>query len=86
MFRIDQIMTATTFLRSFKGVAERLSSTLEPLLITKRDGGFIVIMDGEFFEGIMSAQSSLQSLQPPLENEFPCNLRTQNPSEPTRCL
>jgi hypothetical protein len=48
MFRIDQILTATTFIRSFKEVAYRLSLNPEPLLITKRDGGFIVIMDGDF--------------------------------------
>ena len=48
MFRIDQILTATTFIRSFKEVAQRLLLNPEPLLITKRDGGFIVIMDGVF--------------------------------------
>ena len=56
MFRIDQILSATTFLHSFKEVAKRLVSTSEPLLITQRNGSFIVIMDGHFFEGIMSAR------------------------------
>lgn len=38
MFLIDQILSATTFLRSFRDVTDRLASTLEPLLITQRDG------------------------------------------------
>ncbi len=76
MFRIDQIMTVTTLLRSFKEVAQRLSSNREPLLITKRDGGFIVIMDGDFFEGIVSAQSQLQSMRKRPQNKSPYDLKT----------
>jgi hypothetical protein len=53
MFRIDQIMTATQFIRSFREVANYLSRTSEPLLITQKNGQFLVVMDGEFFQGLM---------------------------------
>jgi hypothetical protein len=74
MFRIDQILTATTFIRSFREVAQRLASMPEPLLITQRDGRFIVIMDGDFFEGIMGARDKLQSLRDASENNPLCDL------------
>ena len=76
MFRIDQILSATTFVRSFREVAQRLASTPEPLLITQRDGRFIVIMDGEFFEGIMGARYELQSLRDAPENSRLCDLKS----------
>jgi PHD/YefM family antitoxin component YafN of YafNO toxin-antitoxin module len=59
MFRINQIMTATQFVRSFKEVAAFLSRNPEPLLITQKNGRFIVVMDGEFFEGLMDARAQL---------------------------
>lgn len=61
MFRIDQIMSATRFIRSFKEVARRLSENHEPLLITQRNGRFMVIMDGVFFEAIMDARRHLEA-------------------------
>jgi hypothetical protein len=76
MFRIDQILSATTFLRSFRDVADRLASTLEPLFITQRDGRFVVIMDGEFFEGIMSARHQLHSMSDTLESSPLCDLKS----------
>ena len=60
MFRIDQILTATQFLRSFREVAEFLAKHQEPLLITQRNGRFLVIMDGEFFDGVMRASESVR--------------------------
>jgi hypothetical protein len=71
MFRIDQILSATTFIRSFREVADRLSAHPEPLLITTRDGRFIVIMDGDFFEGIMDARSQLPSMRTAPQNNAP---------------
>lgn len=59
MFRIDQIMTATSFIRYFRKVAEHLSKNSEPLLITQKNGRFIVVMDGELFAGLMSARHFL---------------------------
>ena len=59
MFRINQIMTATQFIRSFREVAAFLSRNLEPLLITQKNGRFIVVMDGEFFEGLVDARARL---------------------------
>lgn len=56
MFRTNQIMSATAFVRSFKEVAEYLARNPEPLLITQRNGRFIVIMDGEFFEDLMDVR------------------------------
>jgi hypothetical protein len=76
MFRIDQILSATTFLRSFKEVAQRLVSTSEPLLITQRNGGFIVIMDGQFFEGIMRARHHILSMGEPPEDSAPCDCKS----------
>jgi PHD/YefM family antitoxin component YafN of YafNO toxin-antitoxin module len=57
MFRIDQIMTATQFVRSFREVANFLSRTSAPLLITQKNGRFLVVMDGEFFEGLMDTRA-----------------------------
>ena len=76
MFRIDQILSATTFLRSFREVAERLCSIPEPLLITQRDGRLIVIMDGEFFEGIMGARHELLSKSQAPESSLACDLKS----------
>lgn len=53
MFRIDQIMSATQFIRAFRHVARGLACTPEPILITQRSGRFIVVMDAEFFDDIM---------------------------------
>ena len=63
MVRIDQIMTATQFLRSFREVAAFLSQNPEPLLITQKSGRFIVIMDGEFFEGLMEGRAQITRVQ-----------------------
>ena len=57
MFRIDQIMTATQFVGSFRKVADYLSRTPVPLLITQKNGRFLVVMDGEFFEGLMDTRA-----------------------------
>ena len=57
MFRIDQIMTATQFVRSFREIANYLSRTSIPLLITQKNGRFLVVMDGEFFEGLMDTRA-----------------------------
>jgi PHD/YefM family antitoxin component YafN of YafNO toxin-antitoxin module len=57
MFRIDQIMTATQFIRSFREVANYISRTSEPLLITQKNGQFLVVMDGEFFQGLMETRA-----------------------------
>jgi PHD/YefM family antitoxin component YafN of YafNO toxin-antitoxin module len=76
MFRIDQILSATTFVRSFREVGQRLDSTPEPLLITQKDARFIVIVDGEFFEGIMSAQYQLQSMRDAPESSHLCDLKS----------
>ena len=56
MFRIDQILSVTTFLRTFKEVAHRLYSNPEPLLITQRSGRFIVVMDGDLFQELLDAR------------------------------
>jgi|GEM_PF-5694330 len=61
MFRIDQIMTSTTFVRSFRVIANRLSRHMEPLLISQKNGRFLVVMDGEFFEGLVAAQRLVAS-------------------------
>jgi PHD/YefM family antitoxin component YafN of YafNO toxin-antitoxin module len=63
MFRINQIMTATQFVRSFREVAAFLSHNPEPLLITQKNGRFIVVMDGEFFEGLMDGRAQLTQVQ-----------------------
>ncbi len=62
MFRIDQIITATTFIRCFRGIAERLAQHMEPLLIAQKNGRFLVVMDGEFFEGLVGARDHVASV------------------------
>ena len=76
MFRINQILSATTFLPLLGKAAQRLASTPDPLFITQRDGRFIVIMDGEFFEGIMGARHELQGLRDAPENSRLCDLKS----------
>lgn len=58
MFRMDQIVTATHFLRHFRALADYLIKADEPLLITQKGGRFLVVMDAAFFEGMMIAQHS----------------------------
>ncbi|MEY4668392.1 MAG: hypothetical protein RL518_1091 [Pseudomonadota bacterium] len=62
MFRIDQIVSVSTFIRNFREIAQRLRLRHEPLLLTQRDGGYIVVMDGAFFEDIMDARKRIQSM------------------------
>lgn len=62
MFRIDQIISATTFIRNFREIAKRLRLHAEPLLIAQRDGTFIVVMDGAFFEEVMDARRRMQRM------------------------
>ena len=64
MFRINQIMTATQFIRSFREIRAFLSRNPEPLLITQKNGRFIVVMDGEFFEGLMETRAQLTQVKP----------------------
>lgn len=59
MFRIDQIMSATQFIRAFRHVARSLAKYPEPLLITQRSGRFIVVMDAEFFDGLMRSRDKV---------------------------
>ena len=55
MFRMDQIVTATQFLRHFRALADYLAKADEPLLVTQKGGRFLVVMDGEFFDGMTRA-------------------------------
>jgi PHD/YefM family antitoxin component YafN of YafNO toxin-antitoxin module len=57
MFRIDQIINASQFIRHFKELAAHLSESNEPLLISQKNGRFLVVMDGEFFEEIMDIRA-----------------------------
>lgn len=59
MFRIDQIMSATQFIRGFRSVAKFLATNPEPILITQRSGRFIVVMDAQFFDGLMRVRDSI---------------------------
>lgn len=68
MFRIDQIVSATTFIRRFRENAERLFVNQEPMLIAQRNGRFIVVMDADFFEGAMDARRQVQSRRDELES------------------
>ena len=76
MFRIDQIMSATTFIRSFREVAEHLSQHPEPLLITQKNGRFMVVMDGDFFEGLLSALHRVEDTLHHTENIPPYDFKT----------
>ncbi len=59
MFRIHQIVTANRFMRSFREIAEHLAKCEEPILITQKTGRFLVVMDAEFFEGVLQARDSV---------------------------
>jgi hypothetical protein len=61
MFRIDQIISATRFIRSFREIAKHLAQSPEPLLITQKNGRFLVVMDGELFDGLISARHQIMS-------------------------
>lgn len=76
MFRVDQFLSATTLIRCFKEVAQRLALGREPLLITKRDGRFLVVMNGELFEGLMDARDRAVRIQADSEDSFPDDLKT----------
>jgi PHD/YefM family antitoxin component YafN of YafNO toxin-antitoxin module len=55
MFRINQIVSSSQFIRHFRDLANHLSKSCEPLLITQKNGRFLVVMDAEFFEGLLAA-------------------------------
>jgi hypothetical protein len=76
MFRIDQIISATTFIRSFGEIAKRLFDNQEPLLIAQRNGRFIVVMDAAFFEGMMDARAQIQSMEDDFKERAPYDLKT----------
>lgn len=78
MFRMDQILSATAFLRSLKEVPHRLVSIPEPLLITQRNGHFIAIMDGDHFEGVMSARQRIMRMDDPIEDSTLYDLQSYN--------
>ncbi len=59
MFRIDQIVNASKFIRHFRSIARHLAESCEPLLIIQKNGRFLVVMDGDFFEGLLSSRSKL---------------------------
>jgi hypothetical protein len=58
-FRINQIMTSTQFGRSFREVTAFPSRNPEPLLVTQENVRFMVVMDGEFFDGLMEARAQV---------------------------
>ena len=76
MFRIDQIMTATQFSRSFRQVADYLSRNPEPLLITQKNGRFIVVMDGEFFQDLMDTRAEMRQDQSQLNSRNVCDFKS----------
>jgi hypothetical protein len=57
MFRVDQIITASQFVRHFRELAAYLARSNEPLLITQKNGRFLVVMEAEFFQGVLDAQA-----------------------------
>jgi hypothetical protein len=57
MFRIDHIISATQFIRSFRKVADYLSRTPEPLLTTQKRGRLLIVMEGQFVEGLVGARA-----------------------------
>ncbi len=56
-------MTASQFIRRFREVARHLAESCEPLLISQKNGGFLVVMDGVFFEGLLTARSQLAATE-----------------------
>jgi hypothetical protein len=76
MFRINQIMTATQFVRSFREVGAFLSRNPEPPLITQKNGRFLVVMNGEFFEGLMEGRARLAQVKPPVHALGPTDFKS----------
>ena len=61
MFRVDQIVFASDFVRHFRAFARRLRDFNEPLLITQKNGEYLVVMHAEFFAGLLSARERIVS-------------------------
>jgi hypothetical protein len=59
MFRIDQIVNASKFVRHFSELSAYLAESNEPLLVTQKNGKFLVVMDGDFFQGLIEARAGI---------------------------
>jgi hypothetical protein len=79
MFRIDQILTATTFIRHFQQVAKVLFENQEPLLLTQRNGRFLVVMDADFFQGLMDAHHRVHNTAHAYESSVGYDLKAEKP-------
>jgi len=52
MFKTSQIISATRLLREYKGISQYLLSYPQPLLITHKKGGHLVLVSAEIFEDL----------------------------------
>jgi hypothetical protein len=59
MFRIDQIINSSRFVRHFRELSAYLAESNEPLLVTQKNGKFLVVMDGDFFQGLIGAHAEV---------------------------
>ena len=53
MFRTHQIITATQLIRHFRELAKHLSDSGEPLLVLRKEGGSLVVLDAAVFEELV---------------------------------
>ena len=63
MFRIDQTITASKFIRHFREIAFHLSEGDEPILVMQKNKELLVVMSGDFFEGLLLAHCKAATLQ-----------------------
>lgn len=55
MFRTEQIITATQFVKSFPAIAKFLADVPQPLLISQKSGRFLVVLPAELFQYFASS-------------------------------
>jgi hypothetical protein len=76
MLRIDPIMCAKQFIRFFRAVARHLARHRQPLLITQKNGQFIVVVDSAFFEEVMDPRARRQAGETDPHVNAPCDFKS----------
>lgn len=69
MFKTSNIMSATKLLREYRGISQYLLLYPQPLLITHKKGGHLVLVNAEIFEDLF--ERSLGESPPAAVPEIP---------------
>ncbi len=65
MFQIGHIISASHLVRKFQRVSNYLKDTREPILVSQRNGPFLVVMNAYEFERLIFENMKVKGLQPP---------------------